>query len=111
MADPKSTRPTYATDFIAGQRPDGVFFENPMIDHLVHAVMALGAEVWTLRRRAKITERLLAAKHVVTSEMIETYVPTADEEKAWGEERNQLIKSAFGPMATTGQKSPESQKN
>ena len=43
--------------------------------------------------------------------MIETYVPTADEEKAWGEERNQLIKSAFGPMATTGQKGPESQKN
>ena len=76
-----------------------MFFEHSMLGHLVQAVMALGAEVWILRRRAKITERLLAATHVMANEMIEAYVPTADEERAWGEERTQLIKPAFGQMA------------
>jgi hypothetical protein len=100
MADVKSKKPTYTTDFIpASDARHNAFLGNPVIDGLVNTVIALGTELWATKRRAKIVESLLAAKRPVTKETIEAYVPTPEEEKAWQQERDEMIKATYGSFA------------
>ena len=97
MADAKSAKPTHTTDFIpAVDARHTAFLGNPVIDALVHTVMALGTELWAAKRRAKIVESLLAANRQVSPQAIETYVPTPSEEKAWAAERDEMIKATYG---------------
>jgi len=93
-------RETYAVEFTKADTDRAVFFGDPAIDNLFTAVTVLGAEVWALRRRAKITEKLLEEKQgAVTIEMIQKYVPTAEENAAWALERNELVASIFSSFA------------
>jgi hypothetical protein len=95
-----SGRETYAVDFTAADTDRAVFFGDAALDNLFTAVTVLGAEVWALRRRAKITEKLLQEKKgAVTIEMIEKYVPTAEENAAWARERSELVSSVFAAFA------------
>ena len=72
MADPKIDPRTHTTDFIhTSDGREASFLGNPVLDSLVHAVVALGTELWVVKRRAKIVESLLAAKRPVTPETIE----------------------------------------
>ena len=91
----KTNKPTYTQDFIAADEPRAVFFGNPHIDHLFTAVAALGAEVWTLRRRQLITEKLLEKNGSITAAMIQAYVPTPEDTAAWNGQRQELIASVF----------------
>ncbi len=93
-------RETYAVDFTKADTDRAVFFGDPVIDNLFTAVTVLGAEVWALRRRQKITEKLLEAKQgAITIEMIQKYVPTAEVNAAWALERNELVASIFSSFA------------
>ena len=69
---------------------------------MMTAMIALGSEVWANRRRMKIIEALLEKKGSVTAEMIETYMPTEEEETAWQAERDQFIKATFGALTRAG---------
>jgi hypothetical protein len=102
MADATSSRPTYAVDFIPTSTRNGVFLGNPVIDNMMHAIIALGAEVWADKRRLKIIESLLEAKIEVTRASIEAYMPTPEQEKAWAAERDLMIKSTFGALVNAG---------
>lgn len=100
MADTKLAKPTHTTDFIpAIDARHTAFLGNPVIDGLVHTVMALGTELWATKRRGKIVESLLAAGRQVTPAAIEAYVPTPAEEKAWAAERDAMIKATYGSFA------------
>ncbi len=100
MPELKSNKPTHTVDFVATQDGRHVsFMGNPVIDNLMHTVIALGTELWAVKRRSKIVEALLAAKKPVTPEAIETYVPTPEQDKAWTAERDAMIKATYGSFA------------
>jgi hypothetical protein len=98
MADASKERPTYTTDFFTNDTDRAVFLGNPVIDNLMTAVIALGAEVWSNRRRQAVLEALLEEKGV-TEEMIEAYMPSEDRAKKWGEERDAFVKRTFSVLA------------
>ena len=99
MPELKSDRPTYTVDFVPGDTLGAVFLGNPILDNLMHTVMALGAELWAAKRRIKVIESLLAAKKDVSPAAIEAYVPTDEQLAEWTAERDLMIKLTYGNFA------------
>jgi hypothetical protein len=56
-------------------------FEDPAMDTLLGIVLSLGNEVYTLRDRMRITEKLLESKGTISRADIEAYKPTPEEEE------------------------------
>ena len=101
MADSKAKRAEYTTDFVKADIGNVSFLGNVHIDNIVTALIAMGAEIWTDRRRIRTLESLLAQKGV-TTDMVEQYVPTAAEETAWKKEREVLVDRLYGQFARQG---------
>lgn len=59
--------------------PGRVYFEQPVIDNLLETMMELAAEVWTIRDRQAVLEKVLADKGIDAAALIEMHVPGADE--------------------------------
>jgi hypothetical protein len=95
----KSGHRTYTSESIKSDTDRAVMLGNAATDNAVSALMALGAEVWAIRRRLKIIESLLVKHAAITAEMIETYVPTAAETARWQSERDAFVKLLFDPFA------------
>ena len=51
------------------------FYDGQMTDNIITAILTLGSEIWTNRRRTLVLERLLEEKGV-TRDMIESYMPS-----------------------------------
>jgi hypothetical protein len=99
MADTKkSNRPTYTADFYKSDNDRGVFLGSPMNDNLFTALWNLTAEVWVDRRRIWIMTSLLEKHGKVTAEMIEKYVPSAEEEEQWKAKRDAMVSQMFDPF-------------
>ena len=92
-------RKTYTHDFFKSDTDQAVFLGNPLMDDMMTTLVALGAEVWASRRRVRIIEFLMEKKGAVTKDMVEAYVPTAEEEAELQAERDAFIKIAYGHMA------------
>ena len=56
-------------------------FENPALDTLLGIVISLGNEVWVMRDRMRVIEKLLEAKGTISRADIEAYKPTPEEEE------------------------------
>ena len=97
----KTDRPTYASDFIPSDVEKAVFLGNPILDNMMTSLIALGAEVWSNRRRMKVVEALLAEKGV-TNEMVEQYMPSTDEEAEWQKDRDRYIDLVYSPLLREG---------
>jgi hypothetical protein len=91
-----------ASDYIPSDFANFSFFEDRTVDKLMQVVISLGAEFWVMRRRMLVTEALLDKGTIVTTAQIEQYVPTADEQSAWEEERDIFIKRAYEALTTEG---------
>jgi hypothetical protein len=98
-SDPK--RPTYATEAIPSDVKNGLFLGNPALDNVVSCVIAMGAELWSTKRRLHVMQAVMA-KHGVTPEMIEKYVPSAAETAAWEADRDRFVDLTLGPLANEG---------
>ena len=96
-----SDRPTYASDFIKSDVEKVVFLGNPILDNMMTTILALCSETWANRRRTKVLEALLAEKGI-TQEMVEGYMPTADQEAEWQVERDRFIEMALNPLLREG---------
>ena len=94
-------RPLYTSDYIVGDVERAVFLGNPLLDNMFSSLLAINAETWANRRRTMVLERLLAEKGV-TTEMIEGYMPTPEEEVEWRAERDRFIDMTLGPMLREG---------
>lgn len=92
-----SDRPTYASDYLKGDSENVTFLGNPVLDNVITTLVALSSEMWAGRRRDRVLERLLAEKGI-TTEMIENYRPTAEDDAEWEEERNRFIQATLGPL-------------
>jgi hypothetical protein len=55
-------------------------FDDPAIDVLLSIVLSLGSEVYVLRDRTRIIEKMLEAKGTISRADIEAYKPTREEE-------------------------------
>ena len=97
----KTDRPGYASDFIPSDVEKGVFLGNPVLDNMMASMIALGTEVWSMRRRMKVLEAVLEEKGI-TNEMVEKYVPTAEQEAAWQKDRDRFIDLTYSPMLREG---------
>ena len=101
----QAERPTHAVDFFKSD-VDGVrFYDDPMTDNIVTAILALSAETWSNRRRTLVLERLLEEKGV-TREMVESYMPTEDDVAEWQVERDRFINTVMGALSREGNMPP-----
>ena len=97
-----SDRPTYASDFIKSDVDRAVFLGNPILDNMMSTILALSSETWSNRRRTKVLERLLAEKGI-TQEMVEGYMPTAEDAVEWQADRDRYIDMVLGPLLREGE--------
>lgn len=94
-------RPTYAAEAIPSDVKTGMFLGNPALDNVVSCVIAMTAEMWSMRRRMKVMEAVMA-KNGVTPELIEKYVPSEGEKVAWEQDRDRFISLTLGPLGDQG---------
>lgn len=99
MANNSDERLGAETDFIKHDSDNMVLLGHPHIDNLMHMVIALGAEMWTGQQRVKIMEKLLTEHGKVTTDMIEQYQPTKEEEEMWAAERKAMVDRVYSVMA------------
>ena len=99
MAKSDSSRPSYTADFIKADTQKAVFLGNPLMDDMMTSIIAMGAEVWANRRRTRIIELLFEKEGAITREMVEAYMPTAEEEADLKKERDAFIRITYGHIA------------
>ena len=99
--DLKTDLPTHATGFVKSDVDEVRFYDNPMIDNIVTTILSLGAEIWSSQRRTMVLERLLEEKGV-TREMVEGYMPTAEDVAEWQAARDQFVERTMSPLMREG---------
>lgn len=102
MATTKTDRVTHTQDFVKSDTHNAVFMGHPQMDDMMTALISLSSDMWAIKRRQKVMERLLAAKGI-TAEMVENYMPTAAETAEWQAERDTFIRRTFAHMARTAE--------
>ncbi len=102
IADAPESPFTSAEDnFIFADSDNISLFPEQVVDNLMHVVVALGAEMWTMRRRMMTMEKVLE-KAGVSSADIERYQPSDEDLAAWAQERDIFIKRTFGALERRG---------
>ena len=93
----------YIKDLPGFTRSDPQYFKDPMIDKLLHIVLLLGGEFWTLRDRLMIHEHLLATHGRVTPDLIETFKADEAFTNNSAQQRKQFIRQVFGGLYPQGE--------
>jgi hypothetical protein len=88
-----------ATDYIDHGSASYTFMADPIVDALIQVVLELGAETWITRRRMLVLERVMATHGVLPELAVETYIPTAEDDAAWREERDRMMRSVYAALA------------
>ena len=101
MTDATAKQSPAADGFIPANSDNISLFPDPVTDNVMHVLIALGAEFWTLRRRMFVLEKVLE-KAGVSAQDIEAYRPTPEEKLAWEAERDVFIARTFGALSRTG---------
>ena len=101
MAASDTKRPTYVAEAVPSDVRNSVFLGNAALDNVVSCLIAMGAELWSTKRRLKVMEALLA-KSGVGPEAIEKYVPTAQQAAEWERERDRFIDLTLGSLGNEG---------
>lgn len=104
MADKQKDRADYAVDFVKSDYDKAVITDNAHTDNLMTAVLNLAGEVWVLRRRSLIAEKLANQKVFATAAAIDAYVPSAEENAAWQRERDTFIERTLSVLTRPGKR-------
>jgi hypothetical protein len=94
---------TKMTEFPAGPKPgarDTSFFDDPMIDHLLRAVVTLTMELSVTRERLETLELSLQGLSVVERAKLDGFSLPPETEQARGRHRRALIEAILGPMVS-----------
>ncbi|QLC26399.1 hypothetical protein HFP57_16085 [Parasphingopyxis algicola] len=89
----------YVQDLPGFKRTNPHYFSDPMIDRLLEIILLMGGEIWSLRHRQAITEKLLASGEPVSPDIIETFKPDDGFKELMENERQDLIKRMFASLA------------
>jgi len=95
-------RKTVASEFVQADYDRAYFLKDPMIDSIFTSLTAVAANVWALQRRVETTEILLEKHGSVTREMIETYLPTEEEQKKIQDKRAAFVDEIYDPFKQSG---------
>lgn len=88
----------YAKELPGFKRSNPQYFADPMIDRLLEVILMMGGEMWSLRHRQAIAEKLVAQGKPATSDMIETFVADDEFRSAMELERQDLIRRMYAPL-------------
>lgn len=94
------------TDHDIGPLPPGprpgerhtTFFDDPVKDHLLRAVITLACELSVTRERMASLERLLAESGALDRGALDRHRPDTDEGRAAEAARQKLIADLIGPL-------------
>lgn len=84
-----------------GPRPGDrhtAFFEDPLTDHLLRAVVTLAGELSVTRDRLGALEAVLARAGVVDPAAVDGHVPAPDEAALRAAARERLVGDLLGPL-------------
>jgi len=70
-------------------------FDDPAIDTLLSIVLSLGNEVYVLRDRLRVIEKMLETKGAISRADIEAYKPTPEEEEEIRKDRDEFMARFF----------------
>jgi len=70
-------------------------FEDPAMDILLGIVVSLANEVYVLRDRLRIIEKMLEAKETISRVDVEAYKPTPEEEEEIRKDNDAFIARLF----------------
>ncbi|MDG2318678.1 MAG: hypothetical protein P8L79_00305 [Rhodospirillaceae bacterium] len=93
---------SYTTNFFKSDTDQSVLLKDLMTDNIVTAIINMGAEMWTTRRRLMTIEQLLTENGAVTTEMIEKYNPPPEITASWEQERDEFIARIYDVLARRG---------
>ncbi len=99
MADSKKERPDFAVDYIKGDWDKVTYTDSTHIDNIMDALVGLGAEVWALKRRNMVLEKLLDQKNAGLQAQVEAYVLTEEEKVSWAKERDDFVSRIYTVLA------------
>lgn len=74
---------------VKGKR--STFFNDPAIDHVVSMLLALSSEVWSLRERVFVIEKVADEQGLNMQAAVEAYQLNADEKQSLAEQRQAFI--------------------
>ncbi len=98
----KDTKHKSATDgFIFADSDNISMFPEQTVDNMMHVLIAMGAELWTTRRRMMTLEKVLEKVGVSTDD-VEKFQPSKALKDEWEEERNIFIKRTFSALERRG---------
>lgn len=72
-----------------GKRP--AFFDDPAIDHVISMLLALCGEVWSLRERVYVIEKVAEENGLAMQAAVEAYQLSSDEQAHLAEQRQAFI--------------------
>ena len=95
-------RETYETPVKPSDIDRAIFLGNSATDNLFTGMMAIAAELWAVRRRQKILEAVLEKRGLASEQLIETYIPSAEETARWQAERDTFVEMIYEPFKNSG---------
>lgn len=101
MAKEKAEREGYTTNVYKTDVNEVSFLGHPQIDNLAMAVVAIGAELWSTRKRLLVLESVIDNEGV--RDKVERYEPTEEEQARWSAERREMIERLYGHFTRTDQ--------
>ena len=97
----QKTHRSASDGFIDADSDNISLFPEQVVDNMMHVLIAMGAELWTVRRRMMTLEKVLETTGISAAD-IERYMPSKEDEAAWADERTRYIKRTFGALSRTG---------
>ncbi len=74
---------------VKGKR--STFFDDPAIDHVIAMLLALSGEVWSLRERVHVIEKVAADNGLDLPALVEAYALSDDDQAVLAEQRQAFI--------------------
>lgn len=104
MADKPKANADFAVDFVKSDYDQSIITDNVHTDNLMSAVLNMAGELWVIRRRLLIAERLAQQKVFATAAAIDAYVPGEQETAAWESERDSFIDRTLSVLTRPGKR-------
>ena len=78
---------------------DRPVYLDPVLDKMMGVIVELAAQVYIMKDRMMIMERLLEDKHVMSSEDIEKWQPTPEQQAELRAKRDKYMSTVFRSLA------------
>ena len=78
------------------------FLGDPVLDRMMKVILALSQEVYVLRDRLGVVEKLLDERHVISRADIDDHVPSRQDQPRILAERDAFIERLLSPLTDAG---------